>query len=67
VSGVSLGSAGVNEYTVSGTVTGLMRPEDINGIFSAAGAGATRGGGQNITEMTNEKGVTIQLDSTTIF
>jgi hypothetical protein len=64
VSGVSLGSAGVNEYTASGTVTGLTTPQDINGIFTAAGAGLTLGGGAGITEMENNNGVTIDLNST---
>jgi hypothetical protein len=37
VSGIGLGSVGVNEYTGSGTVTGLKRPQDINGIFARVG------------------------------
>ena len=65
VSGVSLGSAGVNEYTATGTITGMSRPQDINGIFSAVGTGLTLGGGASVAAMTNDKGVTIQLDSTT--
>jgi hypothetical protein len=66
VGGVSLGSAGVNEYTASGTITGLTKPRDINRIFSAVGTGLTLGGGASIAEMTNDKGVTIHiLDSTT--
>jgi hypothetical protein len=65
VSGVSVGTAGVNEYTATGTITGMNRPQDINGIFSAVGTGLTVGGGASVAAMTNEKGVTIQLDSTT--
>jgi hypothetical protein len=65
ISGVSLGSAGVNEYTASGTVSGLTNPQDINGIFSAVGTGVTLGGGASVAEMTNDRGVTIALDSTT--
>jgi hypothetical protein len=66
ISGISLGSVGVNEYTGSGTVTGLRTARDINGIFTAVGTGLTLDGGTSIAEMRNEHGVTIQLlDSTT--
>jgi hypothetical protein len=65
VSGIGLGSVGVNEYTGSGTVTGLNRPQDIYGIFTSVGTGLTLGGGAGIREMRNDNGVTIQLDSTT--
>ena len=65
VSGIGLGSVGVNEYTGAGAVTGLKRPQDINGIFARVGTGLTLGGGASIAEMRNENGVTIQLDSTT--
>ena len=65
VSGIALGSVGVNEYTASGTVTGLSSPQDINGIFSRIGTGLTLGGGADIAAMRNENGVTIQLASTT--
>jgi hypothetical protein len=65
ISGIGLGSVGVNEYTASGHVTGLKRANDINGIFTAVGTGLTLGGGASVAEMKNENGVTIQLDSTT--
>jgi hypothetical protein len=65
VSGLSVGSAGISESTASGTVTGLTTPQDINGIYTAAGAGLTIGGGAGITEMENNNGVTIDLKSTT--
>jgi hypothetical protein len=65
VSGLSVESAGISESTASGTVTGLTRPQDINGIYTAAGAGLTIGGGAGITEMENNNGVTIDLKSTT--
>ena len=65
VSGITVGSVGVNEYIGSGTVSGLRTARDINGIYTAVGAGLTLGGGEAIAEMRNENGVTIQLDSTT--
>jgi hypothetical protein len=65
VTGIGLGSVGVHEYTGAGTVTGLKRAQDINGIFARVGTGLTLGGGASIAEMRNDHGVTIQLDSTT--
>jgi hypothetical protein len=65
VSGLSVGSAGISESTASGTVTGLTRPQDINGIYTAAGAGLTVGGGAGVTEMENNNGVAIDLKTTT--
>jgi hypothetical protein len=65
ISGLSLGTAGINEYTASGTVTGLKKAQDINGRFTAVGTGLTLGGGASIAEMKNDNGVIIQLlDST---
>jgi hypothetical protein len=64
ISGLSLGSVGVSDYTAAGTVTGLRRPADINGVFTAVGAGATLGGGRSIAAMQNESGVVIHLTST---
>ena len=64
VTGIVLGSVGVNEYTGAGTITGLKRPKDINGIFARVGTGLTLGGGASIAEMRNDNGVTIQLYST---
>lgn len=64
VSGIGLGSVGVNEYTATGHVTGLTSANDINGIYAAVGTGLTLAGGASISEMKNNHGVTIQLDST---
>jgi len=65
VSGLSLGSVGIADYTAAGNVTGLKRPQDINGVFTAVGAGATLGGGASIAAMQNQNGVVIHLTSTT--
>ena len=65
VSGLSLGSVGVSDYTAAGNVMGLHRAQDINGIFTAVGAGATLGGGGDIAAMKNQNGVVIHLTSTT--
>jgi hypothetical protein len=65
VSGLSIGSVGISDYTAAGNVTGLHTPQDINGVFSAVGAGATLGGGGNVAAMRNQNGVVIHLSSTT--
>ena len=65
VSGVSLASVGVTNYTAAGSVEGLKTPEDINGVFTSVAAGATLGGGANIAAMKNQNGVVIHLTSTT--
>jgi hypothetical protein len=65
ISGVSLASVGVTDYTAAGSVDGLKSPEDINGIYSSVSAGATLGGGEDIAAMRNQHGVVIHLTSTT--
>ena len=63
---LSLGTAGINKYTASGTVTGLKKAKDISGRFTAVSTGLTLGGGAGIAEMKNDNGVIIELlDSTT--
>jgi hypothetical protein len=65
LNGLSLGTAGINEYTASGTVTGLKKAQNINGRFTAVSTGLTLGDGASIAEMKNDNGVIIQLmDST---
>jgi hypothetical protein len=61
VSGLSAADVGASDYTASGSVYNLKRPEDIAGNFAAAGAGATMAGGVSGTILENEKGVTIQM------
>ena len=66
LSGLSLGTAGINKYNASGTVTGLKQAKDINGRFTAVSTGLTLGRGASIAEMKNDNGVIIHvLDSTT--
>jgi hypothetical protein len=63
--GLNLGTAGINKYTASGTVTGLKKAENVNGRFTAVSTGLTLGDGASIAEMKNDNGVVIQLlDST---
>ena len=65
VSGLSVASVGVTNYTAAGSVEGLKTPQDINGVFTAVTAGGTLGGGGNISAMKNQNGVVIHLTSTT--
>ena len=65
VSGLSLASVGITEYTAAGSVEGLTSPQSINGVFTSVAAGATLGGGGNIAAMKNQNGVVIHLTSTT--
>src|SRR5215475_13241458 len=65
VSGLSVASVGVTDYTAAGSVEGLKRASDINGVFTAVSAGGTLGGGGNISAMKNQNGVVIHLTSTT--
>jgi hypothetical protein len=65
VSGFSLASVGITDYTASGTVTGLRSAQDINGVFTSVAAGGTLGGGGNIAAMKNQNGTVIQMTSTT--
>src|SRR5271167_450522 len=41
ISGISLVSVGVKDYTAAGSVEGLKTPQDINGVFTSVSAGAT--------------------------
>src|SRR5271165_6374807 len=51
VSGLSLASVGITQYTAAGSVEGLKSPQSINGVFTSVAAGATLGGGGNIAAM----------------
>jgi len=65
VSGITLASVGITNYTAAGTVSGLKSARDINGVFTSVAAGGTLGGGGNIAAMRNQNGVVIQMTSTT--
>jgi hypothetical protein len=66
VSGLSLASVGVAEYTETGSVTGLKTVQDINGVYTTVAAGATLAGGGNVAAMQNQNGVTIHMTATTV-
>jgi hypothetical protein len=65
VDGLSVGDVGIQSATATGNVYSLKKIEDFDGNYTAAGAGATVGGGAGITAMRNQNGVVIELKSTT--
>ena len=65
VSGFTLSSVGITDYTAAGNVRGLRTAQDINGVYTSVAAGATLGGGGNIAAMKNQNGVMIQMSTTT--
>jgi len=65
VEGLSVGEVGVNQAEAVGSVFNLKKLEDFSGNYTAAGAGATVGGGAGITMMKNQNAVTIEMKSTT--
>ena len=54
----------MTEYTAAGTVTGLKKPDDINGVYTAVAAGGTLGGGAGVAVLKNQNAVTIHMTST---
>ena len=66
VDGLSAGAeAGVTSITASGSVYNLKKLEDFDGNYTAAGTGATVGGGASVVTMKNQNGVVIDSVSTT--
>lgn len=60
--GISAGfSFAASKAQLSGKVKNINRPEDIAGVYTAAGAGLAVAGGAQAAVMTNAKGVTIEL------
>ena len=65
VEGLSVGEVGITRASARGNVFELKKLEDFSGNYTAAGAGATVGGGAGATIMKNQNGVVIELTSTT--
>jgi len=64
VSGLKVGTIGVNSYDVDGKVFNLRRLADIEGTYASGEASATAGGGGGGLDMTNGAGVEIRAAST---
>jgi hypothetical protein len=65
VNGLSVGDVGLTKAEASGTVYHLAKLSDFDGNYTAAGTGATVGGGASASIMKNQNGVEIRLVSTT--
>ena len=61
VGGLSLGTLGVAGADLVGTASNLHRPQDIAGVYGAAGAGFTFIGGGQVATLRNDKGVVLTL------
>ena len=65
VEGLTVGSVGITSATASGKVYQLKDIKDFDGNYTAFSAGATAAGGESVTAMRNQNGVTVELVSTT--
>ena len=52
---------GGSQTTLQGRVRNIRRPEDINGVYAAAGAGVTFGAGVRGIVLTNPNGAVLEL------
>ena len=65
VNGLSLVNVGAGSITASGAVYHLKNLADFSGNYTAVSAGAALAGGGEATAMRNDKGVVIEMRSTT--
>jgi hypothetical protein len=62
IGGVSAGLVfGASQTSLSGVVTNINRPSDIEGVYGAGGAGAAVITGVRAIVLTNQKGAVLQL------
>ena len=52
---------GASQTYLSGRVSHISRPSDVEGVYGAAGAGAAIGTGARAIVLTNEKGAVLEL------
>src|ERR1700676_2570478 len=52
---------GGSKTVLRGTVSNINRPSDVAGVYAAAGAGLTVGGGARAIVLTNQKGAVLEL------
>ena len=65
VGGLSYGfTFGGSQTNLRGTVSNIVDPRDIEGVYGAAGAGATVIRGPQAIVLTNQKGAVLQLSGT---
>lgn len=65
VDGLSVIDVGITRAEAAGKIYGLKKLEDVDGIYTAATAEGTIGGGVGATTMKNQNGVVINLVTTT--
>jgi hypothetical protein len=65
IDGLSVAEVGITKAEATGKVYNLKNAEDLNGVYAAAGAGATAGKGAGVSSLRNDKGVVINLESKT--
>lgn len=66
VRGLSLANVGGGSISATGNVYHLKQASDFAGNYAAVSAGAALAGGGALVAMKNEKGVVIQMRSTTV-
>jgi hypothetical protein len=65
VKGMSIASVGAGRISASGEVYHLKNLSDFSGNYTAVSAGAALAGGGAVAAMRNDKGVVIEMRSTT--
>jgi hypothetical protein len=65
VDGLSVVEVGMTKAEATGKVYNLKKVEDLEGVYAAAGAGATAGKGVDVTALVNKNGVEVDLKSET--
>jgi len=65
VEGLSVVAVGVTKTEATGNVFNLTKVEDFGGLYGAGSAGGTAVKGAGITALKNDKGVVIELKSST--
>lgn len=61
VGGIGIGTIGLAEARLAGTVYNLHNPADIVGTYEAAGAGLAIVGGPKVARLQNARGVVLEL------
>ncbi len=62
IGGISGGLAfGASKTYFHGTVRNIRRPQDVTGVYGAAGGGGAVGKGAQVIVMTNQKGARLEL------
>ena len=62
IGGISAGAIiGASATDLVGTASHLHQPADIEGIYSAIGAGMSVAGGRSVAQLTNSRGVVLKL------